>query len=107
MEEGKKDWKRPFARKEQSSQINTISRNHFVKPKFVVKAISNTNIMKWIKCARIPHFKGVLHTILHTLHVIPKGGESMIIDLDSSDGSGTHWVASFVSTQKNTSIVSF
>ena len=71
------------------------SLNHILKPKFIVKATSNTDIMNWIKYLKIPHFKlGVFSR--NTLHGIPKEGESMVINLDHSSKGGTHWFACYV-----------
>ena len=69
-----------------------------MKPKFLVKAISNnTDIMKWIKYLRIPHFKGVFSR--NTLPGILKEGESMVINVDHSSSGGTHLVTCYVSKQ--------
>ena len=65
------------------------------KPKFIVKAISDHDIMDCVKYLKIPHFKGVFSR--NTLHVFPKDGEVMVLNLDHSSSDGAHWVAWYVS----------
>lgn len=56
------------------------------------RALTDTDLLKYAKIMEIPHFRGVFMR-----NDLPINGpfkhESAIINLDNSDGSGTHWVA--------------
>ena len=97
----KKKRKMPLTWEKQSIQFNTFNRGHIVKPKFVAKAISNTDIMKWVKYLGVPHFKGV--SSRNTLHGIPKKGDSLVINLNSSNGAAH--IGSLVTFQQKSNIL--
>lgn len=46
---------------------------------------------------KVPQFKGIFSR--NTLRGKPKRGDPIIINLDSSDGGGTHWVACYISSK--------
>lgn len=58
--------------------------------------------MKYSKILKIPHFRGIF--MRDTLPKKIKKNESGIINLDTDDGEGTHWVAY---TKKNKEIIYF
>ena len=72
------------SRKKQSIQLNSHSRNHFV-----IKPLSNFDLMDWIKRLGIKHFRGI-----YSRDGLPKKirKECGIINLDDMSGPGTHWV---------------
>ena len=72
------------SRKKQPIQLNSNSRNHFV-----IKPLSNFDLMKWIKRLGIKHFRGI-YSRDRLPHKIKK--ECGIINLDDITGPGTHWV---------------
>ena len=74
----------PTIRKKQSFQLNSHSRNHFV-----IKPLSNFDLMDWVKKLGIKHFRGI-----YSRDGLPKKirKECGIINLDDMTGPGTHWV---------------
>lgn len=56
------------------------------------RALTDSDLRKYAKIMRIPHFRGVFMR-----NNLPKNGpktnETAIINLDDKDGPGTHWVA--------------
>ena len=76
--------KRSSSRKKQSIQLNSHSRNHFV-----IKPLSNFDLMKWIKRLGIKHFRGI-----YSRDGLPNKikKECGIINLDDMTGPGTHRV---------------
>ena len=76
--------KRTSSRKKQPIQLNSHSRNHFV-----IKPLSNFDLMDWVKKLGIKHFRGI-YSCDGLLHAITK--ECGIINLDDIQGPGTHWV---------------
>ena len=75
---------RSTTRKKQPIQLNSHSRYHFV-----IKPLSNFDLMKWIKRLGIKHFRGI-YSRDGLPHKIKK--ECGIINLDDITGPGTHWV---------------
>ena len=71
-------------RKKQPFQLNSNSRNNFV-----IKPLSNFDLMDWVKRLGIKHFRGI-YSRDGLPHKIRK--ECGIINLDDTQGSGTHWV---------------
>ena len=71
-------------RKKQPIQLNSHSRNHFV-----IKPLSNFDLMDWIKRLGIKHFRGI-----YSRDGLPNKirKECGIINLDDIQGPGTHWV---------------
>lgn len=58
------------------------------------RALSDLDILKYAKKLKIPHFRGVyMRDSLPTSSSPPKRNECAIINLDSVQGPGTHWVA--------------
>lgn len=55
------------------------------------KPLSNIDLIEAARELKIPNFRGVF--LRDTLPRKPKGNECGILNLDSSDGGGTHWVA--------------
>ena len=76
--------KRASSRKKQPIQLNPHSRNHFV-----IKPLSNFDLMDWVKKLGINHFRGI-YSRDGLPHAIRK--ECGIINLDDIQGPGTHWV---------------
>ena len=71
-------------RKKQPIQLNSHSRLHFV-----IKPLSNFDLMEWVKRLGIKHFRGI-----YSRDGLPKKirKECGIINLDDITGPGTHWV---------------
>lgn len=55
------------------------------------RALFDVDLIKFAKKLKIPYFRGVFmrDSLPHT----PRRYESAIINLDTQEGSGTHWVA--------------
>ena len=72
------------SRKKQPIQLNSHTRRHFV-----IKALSNFDLMDWVKKLGIKHFRGI-----YSRDRLPKKirKECGIINLDDMTGPGTHWV---------------
>ena len=99
----KKDQRQGFtSRKRQPIQLNSHSRHHFIrgtapntppsqhsKLHFVIKPLSNFDLMEWVKRLGIKHFRGI-----YSRDGLPKKirKECGIINLDDITGPGTHWV---------------
>ena len=60
------------------------------KKKIPIRPLTNYDLLFYAKKLRIPYFKGVY--MRDALPDRPKTNESAIINLDSTLGSGTHWV---------------
>ena len=75
---------RSTTRKKQPIQLNSHSRNHFV-----IKPLSKFDLIDWVKKLGIKHFRGI-YSRDGLPHKIRK--ECGIINLDDTQGSGTHWV---------------
>ena len=75
---------RTTTRKKQPIQLNSHSRLHFV-----IKPLSNFDLMEWIKKLGIKHFRGI-----YSRDGLPRKirKECGIINLDDMKGPGTHWV---------------
>ena len=75
---------RTTTRKKQPIQLNSHSRLHFV-----IKPLSNFDLMEWVKRLGIKHFRGI-----YSRDGLPKKirKECGIINLDDIQGPGTHWV---------------
>ena len=75
---------RTSSRTKQPIQLNSINRGHFV-----IKPLSNFDLMDWVKKLGIKHFRGI-----YTRDGLPNKikKECGIINLDDTQGSGTHWV---------------
>ena len=75
---------RTTTRKKQPIQLNSHSRLHFV-----IKPLSNFDLMGWIKRLGIKHLRGI-----YSRDRLPKKirKECGIINLDNLTGPGTHWV---------------
>ena len=72
------------ARKKQPIQLNTNNRLHFV-----IKPLSNFDLMEWVKKLGIKHLRGI-YSRDRLPNKIKK--ECEIINLDDIQGPGTHWV---------------
>ena len=72
------------AGKKQPTQLNSLNRRHFV-----VKPLSNFDLMEWIKKLGIKHLRGI-YSRDRLPNKIKK--ECGIINLDDTKGAGTHWV---------------
>lgn len=55
------------------------------------RALSNEDLLKYVKLLKIPHFRGIFmrDTLPSTIHSVEAG----IVNLDSDSGRGTHWTA--------------
>ena len=75
---------RTTTRKKQPIQLNSNSRLHFI-----IKPLSNFDLMDWVKKLGIKHFRGI-----YSRDGLPKKikKECGIINLDDTIGPGTHWV---------------
>lgn len=71
-----------------------ISIQHIVLPN---KPLSNIELMDAVQQLDLPHFRGVF--LRDTLPKKPLTNECGILNLDSSDGSGTHWVCWYKSRE--------
>ena len=71
-------------RKKQPIQLNSHNRRHFV-----IKPLSNFDLMEWVKKLGIKHLRGI-----YSRDRLPKRikKECGIINLDDIQGPGTHWV---------------
>ena len=58
------------------------------RPKFVNKPLSNFDLLQWIDFLKIPNFK----EISARNEVMPREHSPCIINLDSLENAGTHWV---------------
>ena len=92
-------------RKKQPIQLNSHSGNHFVigeptvppmtpslghaNQHFVIKPLSNFDLMDWVNKLGIKHFRGI-----YSRDGLPRKirKECGIINLDDIQGAGTHWV---------------
>ena len=72
------------ARKKQPIQLNTHNRLHFV-----IKPLSNFDLMEWVKKLKIKNLRGI-YSRDRLPNKIQK--ECGIINLDDIQGPGTHWV---------------
>ena len=70
--------------KKQPIQLNSHSRHHFV-----IKPLSNFDLMEWVKRLGIKHFRGIYSRDGLPKKIKKKCG---IINLDEMSGPGTHWV---------------
>ena len=75
---------RTTIRKKQPIQLNSHTRLHFV-----IKPLSNFDLMRWVKKLTINHLRGI-YSRDHLPSKIKK--ECGIINLDDMQGPGTHWV---------------
>ena len=71
-------------RKKQPIQLNSHTRNHFV-----IKPLSNFDLMEWVKKLGIKHLRGI-----YSRDGLPNRirKECGIINLDDIQGPGTHWI---------------
>ena len=96
LETGDEGWgkkikgKRTSAGIEKSIQQHPNSRSDFVsvKPKFVNKPLSNFDLLQWVDFLKIPNFKGIFARD----EIMPRKHSPCIINLDSLENAGTHWV---------------
>ena len=77
---------RSTTRKKQPIQLNSQIRNHFV-----IKPLSNFDLMDWVKRLGIKHFRQI-YSRDGLPHKIRKEGGIRIINLDDIQAPGTHWV---------------
>ena len=70
--------------KKQPIQLNSLNRRHFV-----IKPLSNFDLMEWVKKLGIKHLRGI-YSQDRLPNKIKK--ECGIINLDDIKGPGTHWV---------------
>lgn len=54
------------------------------------QALSDQELKYYVQAAKIKHFRGVY--MRDTLPSHPRYSEKIILNLDSNDGNGTHWV---------------
>ena len=78
---------------EKSIQQHPNSRSDFVskakpKPKFVNKPLTNFDLLQWVNFLKIPNFKGIFARD----EIMPRKHSPCIINLDSLENAGTHWV---------------
>ena len=75
---------------EKSIQQHPNSRSDFVsvKPKFVNKPLTNFDLLQWVDFLKIPNFKGIFARD----EIMPRKHSPCIINLDSLENAGTHWV---------------
>ena len=75
---------RSVAWKKQPIQLNSLDRRHFV-----IKPLSNFDLMEWVKKLGLSHFRGI-----YSRDRLPQKikKECGIINLDDIKGPGTHWV---------------
>ena len=71
-------------RKKQPIQLNSHARKHFI-----IKPLSNFDLMDWIKKLKIKYLRGI-----YSRNDLPSKikKECGIINLDGTSGPGTHWV---------------
>ena len=75
-------------RAKQPIQSNTFVGGSVVsKPEFINHPMSNFEIMNWVKNVKIKNFKGIISKVKNI------SGQCFIINLDDTEGPGTHWVA--------------
>ena len=84
LKKKKSQRKRFTTRKKQPIQLNSNIRYNFV-----IKPLSNFDLMDWVKKLGIKHFRGI-YSRDGLPHAIRK--ECGIINLDDIQGPGTHWV---------------
>ena len=89
--------KRAAAGIEKSISKHPNSRSDFVseklseakpKPKFVNKPLTNFDLLQWVDFLKIPNFKGIFARD----EIMPRKHSPCIINLDSLENAGTHWV---------------
>ena len=81
-------------RAKQPIQSNTFVGGSVVsKPEFINHPISNFEIMNWVEYLKIKNFKGVISRDKIPTKVKDIPGQCFIINLDDTEGPGTHWVA--------------
>ena len=91
---GDKKRVRSSSRTKQSIQSNTFVGGSVVnKPEFINHPISNFEITNWAKYFNINNFKGVISRDEIRKKVKYILNECFMIDLNNTEGSGTHWVA--------------
>ena len=92
-----KKGKRTSAGIEKSIQPHPNSRDDFMsvklseakpRPKFTNKPLSNFDLLQWVDFLKIPNFKGIFARD----EVMPRKHSPCIINLDSLENAGTHWV---------------
>lgn len=86
-----KKGQRTSTRQKQPFQQHTASRSDILRPHFINKALSNFDLLDWVKKLGIKHFRGI-----YSRDNLPKQikiDECGIINLYSQIGPGTHWVA--------------
>ena len=99
LETGDERWKKKIKRKraaagiEKPIQQHPNSRSDFLskakpKPKFVNKPLSNFDLLQWVDFLKIPNFEGIFARD----EVMPRKHSPCIINLDSLENAGTHWV---------------
>ena len=81
----KKDQRqRSVAWKKQPIQLNSLDRRHFV-----IKPLSNFDLVDWVKKLDLKHFRGIFSRDNLPQKIKKECG---IINLDDMKGPGTHWV---------------
>ena len=90
MKKKKIQRERAFAGGKKPIQQHPNSRSDFVsvKPKFVNKPLTNFDLLQWVDFLKIPNFKGIFARD----EVMPREHSPSIINLDSLENAGTHWV---------------
>ena len=78
--------------------MSLLSFNKFLS-KLPLKPLSNFDIMDICKSLKIKNFKGVL--MRDELKGKPSNIESLILNMDDSEGQGTHWVSLFIKDNKS------
>ena len=69
-----------------------LTKKNFLQVILSRRALTNQDLVKYVKIFKIPHFRGVfMHNALPVGG--PKYNESAIINLDDASGPGTHWVS--------------
>lgn len=57
------------------------------------RALTDIDIMEFARKIKIPYFRGIFMRDELAQRQAPRKYESAIVNLDSSNGAGTHWVA--------------
>ena len=73
-----------------SKTIPTCVLNKLNQIKIPNKALTNQDLLRYVRCLKIPFFRGVF--MKDALPSKIWKNETGIVNLDNSDGPGTHWV---------------
>lgn len=90
QKKGKGLYLRPYSGSGNKTKKKKISYSSKIIDAIPNKALSNFEILKYVKILRIPYFRGIFmrDSLPNRVHE----NESAIVNLDSFKGRGTHWV---------------